>query len=81
MQIFLCFLSLFVLNGLVLGSMESDLLIDIFGNAGKDISIAFGILLIYLIRNHYKAIKGIVFGLLFFSSVFTYIGLIIFFVD
>ena len=52
MQIFLCFLSLFVLNGLVVGSMESDLLIDIFGNAGKDISIVFGILLLYLIRNY-----------------------------
>ncbi|WP_374967351.1 hypothetical protein [Lysinibacillus sp. RS5] len=80
MQISFCFLSLFALNGLVLGSMESDFLIDIYGNTGKDISLVFGIPLLYLIRNYYKEIKGLVFGLLFLLSFFLYMGLITFFV-
>lgn len=73
MQILFCFLSLFLLSGLILGSMESELLIDIFGNPGDDISIYFGLPLLYLIRIYFKEIKTLLYILLFFLSIFSYV--------
>ncbi|WP_252504458.1 hypothetical protein [Sporosarcina sp. Marseille-Q4943] len=73
MQILYCFLSLFLLSGLIAGSMDSEFLIDIFGNMGDDISIYFGLPLLYLIRNYFKEIKTLLYILLFFLSIFSYI--------
>lgn len=73
MQILFCFLSLFLLSGLIMGSMNSELLINIFGNMGDDISILFGLPLLYLIRNYFKEIKTLLYILLFFLSVFSYV--------
>ena len=73
MQILFCFLSLFLLSGLIMGSMNSELLINIFDNMGDDISILFGLPLLYLIRNYFKEIKTLLYILLFFLSVFSYV--------
>jgi len=73
MQILFCFLSLFLLSGLIMGSMNSELLINIFDNMGDDISTLFGLPLLYLIRNYFKEIKTLLYILLFFLSVFSYV--------
>lgn len=81
LRIILCFLSLFALSGLVLGSMESVFISDVFGGISKSIVSIFGASLVLLIRIYFKEINGFVFGLLFVLNAFIYIGLIMLFVD
>lgn len=81
MRTFLCFLSLFFLSGLIMASMDSVFLTDIFGKASRSIPIIFGLSILYLIRDYFKDIKGRIFWALYLFSVLFYIILIIVFVD
>lgn len=81
MRNFYCFISLFLLSGLVMGSMESVFFTDIFGEAGNSIPTLFGLPLVFLMRGYFKDIKGWIFWLLFVLSVFSYLVLTIIFVD
>ncbi|MFB7642601.1 hypothetical protein [Peribacillus butanolivorans] len=64
-----------------MASMESIFLTDIFGKAGKSIPTLFALPIIYLIRGYYKEIKELDFVMMVFLSIFSYIGLVIIFVD
>jgi len=82
MRIFWCFLYIFALNGLIMGSMESvietkgdDFFTEIFGKMGKFVPIVFGMSLMMLIRESYKEIKGLIFGVLFVVSLLAYMVL------
>ena len=81
LRIILCFLFLFALSGLILGSMGSEFISDIFGGISRPIVSLFGASLAWLIKNYFKEIKGFVFVLLFILSACLYIGLIMLFVD
>ncbi|AOH56620.1 hypothetical protein ABE28_019815 [Peribacillus muralis] len=80
-RVFLCFLSLFLLSGLVLASMESIFLTDIFGRAAKSVPILYGLALIYLIRDYFKEIKEPDFVMMVFLSIASYMGLVVIFVE
>ncbi|MGF6949030.1 putative membrane protein [Neobacillus sp. B4I6] len=75
MRIFWCFLYIFALNGLIMGSMVSDFFIEIFGKISKVIPPIFGVALMMLIREYYKEIKGLIFGVLFVVSLLAYMVL------
>ena len=63
-----------------MGSMESIFFTDIFGKAGKVIPTLFAIPLIYLIRDHFKEIKELDFGMMLFLSIASLTGLAVIFV-
>ncbi|PEJ29879.1 hypothetical protein CN689_21600 [Peribacillus butanolivorans] len=71
---------MFFLSGLIIGSMESILFTDIFGKAGKSIPFLFALPLIYLIRDYYKEIKEVDFGMMLLLSIALQ-GLVFSFVD
>lgn len=75
MRILWCFLYIFSLNGLIMGSMTSDFFIEIFGKISKVIPSIFGVALMMLIREYYKEIKGLIFGVLFVVSLLAYMVL------
>jgi hypothetical protein len=81
MRNFYCYFSLFLLSGLVMGSMESVFFTDIFGDVGNTIPTLFGLPLVHLIRGYFKDIKVWIFWLLFILSVFSYLVLTIILVD
>ncbi|MEC0272300.1 hypothetical protein [Peribacillus frigoritolerans] len=64
-----------------MGSMESIFFTDIFGRAGNSIPTLFALPLIYLIRDYYKEIKEVDFGMMVFLSIASYLGLAFIFVD
>ena len=80
MRYFGCFLYLFAINGLIMGSMESDFFIEIFGKISKAIPSIFGVPLLMLVRDYYKDIKGLFFGVLFVVSLLSYLVLTVIFV-
>ncbi|MGG0287677.1 hypothetical protein ABEY41_21725 [Peribacillus butanolivorans] len=53
---------------------------DIFGKAGKSIPFLFALPLIYLIRDYYKEIKEVDFGMMLLLSIALQ-GLVFSFVD
>ncbi|WP_260288961.1 hypothetical protein [Peribacillus aracenensis] len=63
-----------------MGSMESIFFTDIFGKVGKGIPTLFAIPLLYLIRNHFKEIKDLDFGMMLFLSIASFTGLAVIFV-
>ncbi|MBT2614912.1 MULTISPECIES: hypothetical protein [unclassified Bacillus (in: firmicutes)] len=63
-----------------MGSMESIFFTDIFGKAGKGIPTLLAIPLLYLIRDHFKEIKDLDFGMMLFLSIALLTGLAVIFV-
>lgn len=76
MKFLYCFISLFLLNGLIMGSLESDFLTDLFGYLGDNISILFGLPLLVLIRLYFKEIHILATIFLWFFSIFSYLVII-----
>ncbi|KEK10935.1 hypothetical protein EP18_14930 [Lysinibacillus sphaericus] len=76
MKFLYCFISLFLLNGLIMGSLESDFLTDLFGYLGDNISVLFGLPLLVLIRFYFKEIHILIYIFLWFFSMFSYLVII-----